>query len=313
MSYISSLLATARTCSKQTGRCSAYHCADMVFSYLLHGCTFREYQVGEFYRLRGFDRKKVVTYRRWREIIEKFNSANHIHILENKVDFNKYFQEFENRKWIYSKETNHEELSAFVKCHNSLIVKPIDMMQGQGIHIVDCTKAPDTIVDELLKQDCLIEEVIEQNERMSFNSKSVNTIRLFTVLDRNNIVHVIKAILRVGVGDSVVDNYCAGGVIYPINEKTGVIEEKGQNKNMELFVSHPGGGKMLGYQLSKWDECLEFVSAAAKHIPEVRFVGWDVAVTNNGFELIEGNHNPDLEFLEFIGRRQLYKEIMSYL
>lgn len=69
---------------------------------------------------------------------------------------------------------------------------------------------------------------------------------------------------------------------------------------------------MLGFQIPNWAALLEFVKQAALVVPQVRFVGWDVAVKDDGFELIEANHDPGLELLEFIGKKLHYKEIMSF-
>ena len=41
-------------------------------------------------------------------------------------------------------------------------------------------------------------------------------------------------------------------------------------------------------------------------------MGWDVAITKEGVDNIEGNHNPDYELYEFVGKHGLYKEIKQY-
>ena len=45
-------------------------------------------------------------------------------------------------------------------------------------------------------------------------------------------------------------------------------------------------------------EAVELVKEAAKVIPEVAYVGWDVAVTENGPLIIEGNHFPGHDILQ---------------
>ena len=55
------------------------------------------------------------------------------------------------------------------------------------------------------------------------------------------------------------------------------------------------------------------IKRAALVIPEVRLVGWDVAITSNGVQIIEGNHNPGIQMLEYVGRGQHLKQILSYL
>lgn len=48
-------------------------------------------------------------------------------------------------------------------------------------------------------------------------------------------------------------------------------------------------------------------------LPQCRFIGWDIAITDNGIELIEGNHNPDYELIEFFGTRGWYAKIKEWI
>ena len=67
--------------------------------------------------------------------------------------------------------------------------------------------------NELKTNGFLLEECILQHPSMSFNNTSVNTIRVYSVLDKQGKAHILKVVLRAGVGDSVVDNFHSGGVI----------------------------------------------------------------------------------------------------
>ena len=67
-------------------------------------------------------------------------------------------------------------------------------------------KIPDQLEEvylQLKDEDVLVEELIVQHPEMCFGNMSVNTIRTHTILDRDGKAHVIKAILRVGVGSSM--------------------------------------------------------------------------------------------------------------
>lgn len=160
-----------------------------------------------------------------------------------------------------------------------------------------------------------MEEMIQQHPEMCFNNKSVNTIRVYTVLDAKGEPHIIKALLRAGCGESIVDNvHASGGRLYPVDDNTGVITGGGFDVNYsdEVYF-HPGTDMvMIGRRIPNWNKVIELAKQSAKKLPQVRFIGWDIAVLKNDVELVEGNHNPDLELLEFIGARCHYKKIMSY-
>jgi hypothetical protein len=151
---------------------------------------------------------------------------------------------------------------------------------------------------------------------MCYGNKSVNTLRITTVLDKEGIAHIIKTSFRCGIGDTIIDNYHAGGVMYPINNQYGRIEESGLSDSLgdNIFI-HPGTNYfMLGREIPFLREAFLMVQDAAGTIPQVRFVGWDVAILDTGPELIEGNTHPGADLMEFKGlEKGLYKIILSYL
>ena len=136
------------------------------------------------------------------------------------------------------------------------------------------------------------------------------------MVDTKGIPHILTAALRCGVGDSVVDNFSAGGVGYPVNIEHGLIETFGiQVDNMlDPIYIHPGTDVvMVGQRIPYWKEIRDMVCEAAQVLPQLRYVGWDVAVTLQGPLLIEGNPTPGFGLLEGIGNsRGIYGEIMRY-
>ena len=186
-------------------------------------------------------------------------------------------------------------------------------MEGRGIYVVNSIDDLKQTAKKICTENVIIEEFITQHPDMVFGNKSVNTIRMFTILDKHGDVHFIKGILRSGVGDTIVDNYCAGGVIYPVDVESGIVEDAGMNFLGQECVVHPGTDiVMLGYQIPHWYKVKEELTRAAKHIPSMRFVGWDVAITPDGVDIIEGNHNPLFELIEFLGKTGHYKEMLKY-
>ena len=161
----------------------------------------------------------------------------------------------------------------------------------------------------------LLEEVIIQHPQMIFGNKSVNTIRAYTVYDDNKkTAYVFKTTLRVGVGDSIVDNSHSGGCAYEVDINTGLIDSPNWSHSHVDEYIHPGTNIcMLGRPIPHWRKVLGLCVEAANKISSVRFIGWDVAIMKNGPILIEGNHNPDLDMIEFVGHIGYYNVIMNHL
>ena len=42
-----------------------------------------------------------------------------------------------------------------------------------------------------------------------------------------------------------------------------------------------------------WEDVLQVVFSLAKEFTEARFVGWDIVLTTNGIDVLEGNIPPD--------------------
>ena len=266
--------------------------------------------------MRANDRKDVLTYRRFVNIMNRVNKTEDIHLLENKSHFNKFFAEFIHRDWVLSSELSASEIADFIMKHKKVIIKPFDEMDGHGIYMIDSEKTENLLAksEELANSQVMIEEILSQHKGMVFGNTSVNTIRVHTILDQTGKGHIISCVLRAGVGDTVVDNYCSGGVIYPINTETGIVSGKGKSRLGNNHYIHPETDiVMLGYQVPNWDILKKETIKAAEKLPNLRLVGWDVAITENGIALIEGNHNPDYELYEFIGEGKSYPLLKKYI
>ena len=57
--------------------------------------------------------------------------------------------------------------------------------------------------------------------------------------------------------------------------------------------------------LPDWPDALELVRSAHRAIPELVFVGWDIAFTPTGPVIVEANHDPDVNILQRSQRRPL--------
>jgi len=69
----------------------------------------------------------------------------------------------------------------------------------------------------------------------------------------------------------------------------------------------------LSYQIPNWDQVMKISCDAAEYLPQIGFIGWDVAIAEDHVELIEGNHNPDYELLEYLGSSGYYEKITNLI
>jgi len=181
-----------------------------------------------------------------------------------------------------------------------IIAKPLNNCGGKGIEVIDLDKSKMKneynilkIYNALIKNEqFLVEEYLIQHEDLSkLYNGSVNSLRILSFLDDNGEVHILNTILRIGNNGSV-DNFSSGGMYTFVNEKGKVyvpaIDEKGN-----IFEEHPSSKvKIVGFEVPRYDEIESLIKKIAKIVPTVRYVGWDIVVTNNGLVVIEGNQFP---------------------
>lgn len=289
---------------------------DYFLCHFLYGFSFRDYKLSRAYQLKNALKALVLTHKRWIKLVDTANLKDDVDLVLNKHKFALHFRDYYGRDFIYPQKAGFEDFCKFIKSHNNVLQKPLNGNQAKGIKKV--VIAQDNLLEEynrMVEDDVLLEEIISQHPAMAKVGKSVNTIRVYSIYTGDKSVAIIKALMRAGTGDSLVDNFHAGGIFYPIDLKSGVIVGKGINFKYEQFINHPGYDfSLIGMKIPFWEEVSEIVTKAHCLIPNLRYIGWDIAITDDGPVIIEANHDADHEMLEFIGEeRFFYKKIKNYL
>jgi len=315
---VSNMIKTAKSIAKKTGKNSIIVLIDIVYCGLKYQAGYNDYLEFEFYLLNKAQRKTYLTAGKNNEIIKKYNDKKYWHLLDDKIEFNYMFDKYLNRKWQDLRKTSLDEFKTFVSEHKTMIVKPIDDCGGKGVERIDIDN--DSNISELydrLKENgqYLVEEFVVQHEDMnSLYSGSVNTLRMFTIHTDDS--HYLQGILKFGNG-AAVDNFSSGGM-YTFVDNEGKVIAPAIDKNDGVYETHPISGKQIvGFKVPMFEQAKELVCMAAKEIPQVAYIGWDVAITNNGPVIIEGNCYPGVFQLkprfskDKIGVLPLYEKYIS--
>lgn len=124
-------------------------------------------------------------------------------------------------------------------------------------------------------------------------SKSLNTIKLITILNDDGTVVFFDSVMRFGAGDSFVDNASRGGLFVGI-EKDGRLQEVGYHepginkKNLVVHGAHPDTGiRFGGMMIPYWDELLVTAKRFHRFFYGIPSIGWDIAITPDGFVFTE--------------------------
>ncbi|MBR7143076.1 MAG: hypothetical protein IKD06_06025 [Clostridia bacterium] len=303
--------------ARRAGRTAPGVALDMLWCALRYGAAFTDYHVFGFAFLRGRQRRDFILAADNKHMVSVFNSMEYRHIFENKTEFCRVFSEFLGRPYLVLKEANASEFSAFLQGQEKIFVKKDDGFAGRGIACLDVSEEDPQAFLERLRQEGydLAEHVICQHSQLAaLAPASVNTVRMVSVLDTKGQTHILLAALRCGRG-SRLDNLNAGGLAAMIDLQSGCVYTPGKAKDLQCYETHPVSGIALpGFRLPYWQEALEMVRRAATRIPEVAYVGWDVAFTPTGPCLIEGNYHCGHDILQIadgVGKRALFQPFLD--
>ena len=240
-------------------------------------------------------------------------------VFREKNLFNDKFFDYIKRDWVYMKDATEDDFISFCKNNTTYIEKPVDSWNGKGVQKKNIS--PETDLRELFKEysgkPLILEEYLTACELMQkLHPASLNTIRVATVLnEKNDEAKVVAAVLRIGSGNNIVDNLNSGGLCAAIDLERGTVSHKAVNLKGERYEYHPDtNARITGLMIPEWQSIIEMCKAAAIKCKEVRFVGWDVAVTFNAqtncnkIQLIEGNDRQDFPLLQMSSGKGLMHE-----
>lgn len=294
MDYLS-FFYTINRIHKKTNKNSFIIFCDIIYCGFKYMAGYVDYEVFEFYNMKKDQRKTIITRGINNKYVKELNDKNYFKYIDDKTLFNENYNKFLKREWLDLRKTPFEDFSKFVKDKKTIMAKTINLCCGKGIEKI--IYSSNTNLEKLyynLKENkqFLIEEYVSQHEDMNkLYPESVNTLRIVTLL-RDNVPSVAFVGLRIGNSGNVVDNFNHGGLLTYINNK-GIIDTPAIDKHGRYYESHPyTNTKIIGYKIPYFDEAISFAKELALVTPEIRYTAWDIAITNNGPVVIEGNPFP---------------------
>lgn len=293
---------------------------DFIWSVIIDGAGMNDYFEYEFYKKRHNERKKFIVRTKRNLIARKFNASKEVIIFSDKGRFNGLFQKFVKREWIDLDTAASEKVREFLSRHKDFLIKPKTESCGIGIKVIHSNGTDDT--DKILMayrgKKILAEEIlIQEGSIHDLHPESLNTLRIVTVRLNDTDVRVMNANIRIGIDERIQDNFHQEGIAASIDVKTGIVNSAGCDMYLKRYLFHPATKeKIIGYKIPRWEEAVEMAKKAALIVPEVSYVGWDIATSCKGYGtvLIEGNPDSDTDVQQMcdqIGKWPQYKELLK--
>ncbi len=145
------------------------------------------------------------------------------------------------------------------------------------------------------------------------------TVRVLSMTDVNHDVHVMYAAFRMPrQHDAVVDNFHAGGIAASVDFATGCLgaaTDLGLSQSLGWVDRHPSSnGIIRGRVLPYWKETIDLVRRAHNRAFKDRImIGWDIAITDDGPIIVEGNAGPDLDIIQRVGQIPLGSDLFGQI
>lgn len=288
---------------------------DFLFNRLLKGVYLIDYIQYKFYDRNRYSRSTFIEYQKLHKIIKICNNPEKEKIFNSKILFNKKFKEYLNREWLDCTTCTKDEFLNFLNKYKEVILKPELGSFGMGIKKIQSGNFNvDKLFEEFKLKKYILEEIIEQHKSLSeLNRTSLNTIRVVTLIDKNKNVNIMSAVLRVGREGKVTDNFHSEGLASLIDIETGIVKTMAVDRNFSHYVIHPDSKKIIcGFKIPVWDKVKERVKELAIVIPDVRYVGWDIAIDKNENVIcIEGNYSADPDVTQTTDQVGKYYEYIN--
>ena len=271
-----------------------YLIRDMVYCLHRFGISFEEYCIYYFVRRSFYSRSKFVSDKLRHYYCELVNKKEISQILDDKCCCYNHYKEFFKREVLGCYSVGDKlKFQDFVRLHKKCIIKPMGGNCGHGVQIMSFENeiASSSFFDKVISQGSfVVEELIAQGKEMaSLHPQSINSVRVSTFV-LGGTVQIIAAVLRIGKGTSVVDNAGSGGMYASVDIEHGIVQTGARTYTDKHYNIHPDTGtQIVGFRLPQWSEALSLVRQMALKMEGSTLIAWDIAYSERGWLMVEGN------------------------
>jgi hypothetical protein len=236
----------------------------------------------------------------------------------------------------------HELVELFNNYHdNRILFKPIDSAGGSGIFVVKKNSRESlcdldgTVWDaNKLFEHCrkggrdsygkmsrgfMLQEFLEPHENLMglMPGPGLGTLRIISVLTTSMSVEFFAACLRLPKKGNITDNLVhgrTGNLVALVDVISGRVLQGwtidySTRKTIKLDKHPDTGAAFIDFNIPNWSGILDILRDAARTFNDLKTIGWDVAVTQNGVYIIEANWHYSHDILQLVLDRGIKEEL----
>ena len=273
---------------------------DMIKNFIKYGIGYTDYLKGDYINLTSEQKKTYVTTKSYYKLLRYLNNPKYDATMSDKIVFNKIFDKYLGRSWIDLRRTSLEEFKKFLKGKKNVFAKPPTDFGGHGIEKISVKDIED--VQKLYqrlkskKLNLIEEEIIQAKELDKLNPYAVNSFRIVTLV-KDNKAYILANALRINIDDAIAIG-CQDA--YMRLSEDGKICSRVVDDVANVYEEHPIAKiKFSTVKVPYVKEAFDMALKAALEVPEVRYVGWDIAITEKGPVIMEGNESPSYGLVQY--------------
>lgn len=215
---------------------------------------------------------------------------------------------------------------------HKLVFKPSSGTHGDGFYCLEYgneeyyvngnVSSGEDIINLIKKQTSfyvITDYINMHHELKEIYPKSVNSIRVMAINETGYDPEIMQTYIRIGSSKTgYTDNVGYGGICAMINEDGYIYQpERIVNHKFYPCEKHPDTDTVItGRRIPHWDMICEGIKSVCLSMPELEYLGFDIAVTEDGFNIIEINIHQDLHKVaehsqaikDFFKRKIAYKK-----
>jgi len=298
-----------------------------IYCQQMYGTSIIEYGMYGFEHRPCAEKEEYVTWFSRYIYMAFLNKERDLHLLDNKYEAYSLLKPYFKREvMLLSDENDFERFCHFVARHPSIFVKPVNLELAEGVYPLtfDSTTDLRKTFDSLLKQAneltsdditrqidhrlILEEEIVQSKIMAQFNPNEMSLLRVTTIFVKDK-VHFFYPCLRMMCGDGKDQSGEMYSIEALIDAQTGIVSTDGIESRMTLEYHPVTGTKIKGFVIPQWNELLRMLEEASRKLPTLRYIGWDVAHTDNGWCIVEGNTNGELCMSQMCAGHGVKKEL----
>jgi len=196
-----------------------------------------------------------------------------------------------------------------------LAVKPVKGTRGSGFAKLSCSAGQLQMNGDQVSRESLLSFLSRANywvvteflhphvELGKIWAGAVNTVRVVAYRHPDDrTTRIAGAYIKFGTSvTGVIDNVSAGGISANINIENGEYGDGRYfiNNRMENATLHPDTKMPIEGVLPLWQEIKATLGAIGDYLPQLVFMGYDIAVGDDGFKIIEINSLPAIDTLNY--------------